>query len=427
VKERNEVVIKNAAVELYRDIPLAKGRAPEAVAATLAPVQPDRLIAEDVFKVLAQHVSEHPGLIEKTKTVFQFRLKNPDSVWTLDLKNGKGGCQPGDGGKADVILEMDEAHLGTVVTSSLADVQKLFFGGQLKISGNIMASNKLIVLQDIKPQRFDEARAKRLATGGSAAAGSVASAVPAADAGKPVVADIFGAIATYIEKTPGLGEKIKTVFQFHFSEPESRWVLDLKNGNGSVNTGTTDKPDVTLELTEANFIGMCTGAEDAQKLYFGGKLKVSGNVMASQKLAFLQKMDPQLVIDQIKTRVASDSKPVAAAGISASKREARAPAIFAALKARLEKDGKIEGLEQAVQFHVRDPESVWTVDFGASPPAMSAGENGKATTRISIDDADLSALVQGKAHLRELFQQGKLRVDGDMAPVHKLGFLSGLL
>lgn len=432
VKERNEVVIKNAAIELYEEIPAPKAKAKTATPAIAAtsetPAQPDRLIAADVFAVLTQYVAEHPELTEKTKTVFQFKLKNPDSVWTLDLKNNKGSCQQGEGEKPDVTLEMDEEYLQAVVTSSLADVQKLFFGGQLKIAGNIMASNKLTALQDIEPQCFDEAKAKRLAAGGSVAAPVVAETASAADASKPVVADIFAAIAKYLAKTPGMGDQIKTVFQFRFSEPDSAWGLDLKSGNGRVMPGTLEKTDVTLELTQANFIAMCSGAEDAQKLYFGGKLKVSGNIMASNKLSFLQKMDPQLVIDEIKTRVAAGNT-VAATPVSASgsRREAQAPAIFAALKERLANDNQASALKQVVQFNVRDPDACWTVDFSVSPPAIAQGPNPNAVTMLGIDDANLAALVQGKEEVRELYQHGKLRVDGELPPAHALGFLSGLL
>ena len=38
---------------------------------------------------------------------------------------------------------------------------------------------------------------------------------------------------------------------------------------------------------------MTSGKADAMKLYMGGKLKISGDVMASQKLSFLQKIDPK--------------------------------------------------------------------------------------------------------------------------------------
>lgn len=427
VKERNEVVIKNAAIELHKELPQPKAKTTPATA-TAAPAasQPQRLTAADVFGVLAEHVAANPALVEKTKTVFQFRLKNPESLWTLDLKSGAGSCGAGETQKPDVTLELDEEHLGTVVTASLTDVQKLFFGGQLKISGNVMASNKLIVLQDIKPQRFEEAKAKRLASGGGAAA-SASLAAPAAVSDKPVTADIFGAIAKYIAQNAGLADKVKTVFQFRFTEPDSAWVLDLKNGSGSVSAGSSDKADVTLELTEANFIAMCTGAEDAQKLYFGGKLKISGNVMASQKLSFLQKMDPQLVVDEMKARAAGAATATAApAATSASvAREAQAPAIFAALKQRLA-SGAVKG-NGVVLFHVQEPEAAWTVDFTASPATVSGGDSDRVTTRLRIADTDLAALVRGAADARDLYQHGKLRVDGELLPAHALGFLQGLL
>lgn len=420
VKERNEVVIKNALVELHKELPNPQAKGGSVVAAAAVAPQSQQLSAGDVFGVLAQHVAANPQLVEKTKTVFQFRLKNPDSLWTLDLKNGTGSCAAGETQKPDVTLELDEEHLGTVVTASLSDVQKLFFGGQLKISGNIMASNKLIVLQEIKPERFEEARRKRL--------GSVAvAAEPAAASTAPVAADVFAAIGKYIAQNGTLAEKIKTVFQFRFTEPDSAFVLDLKNGSGSVTPGQSDKADVTLELSEANFIAMCTGAEDAQKLYFGGKLKISGNVMASQKLSFLQKMDPQLVVAEMQARAAA-AEPVAAVTAGAHTtpaREAQAPAIFAALKQRLaETESAARGV---LLFHVQEPEAAWTVDFSASPARVSGGDGTPASTRLRISDADLVALVRGEASARSLYQQGKLRVDGDVAAARDLSFLSGLL
>ncbi len=99
------------------------------------------------------------------------------------------------------------------------------------------------------------------------------------------------AIGHHLETHPELVSQIATVFQWKLTDPESAWVLDVKNGKGSCKQGTAEKPDVTLELSDADFVAMATGKADAQKLYFGGKLKIGGNVMASQKLAFLTKID----------------------------------------------------------------------------------------------------------------------------------------
>jgi 3-hydroxyacyl-CoA dehydrogenase/3a,7a,12a-trihydroxy-5b-cholest-24-enoyl-CoA hydratase len=430
VKERNEVVIKNAVIELHKEIPQPKAKAKPATAAAAAPAAtsagPDRLIAADVFEVLTAYVAEHPELVEKTKTVFQFTLKNPASIWTLDLKNGKGSCAVGAAEKADVTLELDEEHLGTVVTSSLADVQKLFFSGKLKIGGNIMASNKLIVLQDIKPQRFEDVKAKRLAGGGGVAAAPAAAAEAPVAAGGPIVADIFAGIGKYIAQTAGVVDKVKTLFQFKLTGPDADFVIDMKTGAGSAYAGTVEKPDVTLSISTADFVDMCTGVADAQKLFFSGKLKITGNIMASQKLEFLKTMDPKLVEQATAERLAAGGGGGAVQAM-ASQKPAHAPAIFAALKDKLAKDSQSAGLTQAVQFNVSDPDASWLVDFSQSPATVTPAKAANAAVTLGISDENLAALVQGKRDVRDLYQHGELRVDGDALLAHKLQFLSNLL
>lgn len=302
---------------------------------------------------------------------------------------------------------------------------RIVFETSVKERNEVVIKNAVVELYSEIPQPRSVAKP---ASASALASAPVKSAAPAVDASKPVVADVFGAIGKYLANTPGLGDKLTTAFQFKFTDPDSQWVLDLKAGNGSVKPGTSDKVDVTLELSEANFIAMCTGAEDAQKLYFGGKLKISGNVMASNKLSFLQKMDPQLVMDEIKARGNGGGAPsVAAPKQETTKREPMAPVIFAALKNKLQSDKASTGLNCLIQIKVRDIASAWSIDFTTSPATVSEGANEKATTRLTIDDADLTSLAQGKAELRDFYQHGKLRVDGDVMPAHQLNFLKSLI
>ena len=65
----------------------------------------------------------------------------------------------------------------------------------------------------------------------------------------------------------------------------------MKQGAGTV--------DCTLELADADFMAMTSGKADPMKLYMGGKLKISGDLMASQKLDFLKKIDPKLAQEAI--------------------------------------------------------------------------------------------------------------------------------
>src|SRR5690606_12736561 len=101
--------------------------------------------------------------------------------------------------------------------------------------------------------------------------------------------------------------------------------------------GETAKPDVTLELADADFMNMTSGKADPQKMYFEGKLTVSGDIMASQKLSFLAKIDPEWAkkkVAELKAQGAgaAGSKPAAA---PAPKKEAKAPALIAKLEKRI--------------------------------------------------------------------------------------------
>ena len=292
VKERDKVVISNAAVELYEQIPQPKAKAaaaaPSASAGAASAAPSGMPTSTDLFTAVGMFLAKNPELAKKVQTVFQWKLSAPDSSWYIDAKNGGGACKPGQADKPDVTLELSDADFMAMCTGQ-ADPQKLYFGGKLKISGNIMASQKLTFLQKIDPALVVEAMQQR---GGGAPAAAAAPAATGGGGGAVTSAVILSAIGAWLAQNPETAKKVQTVFQWKLTSPESQWVLDVKNGAGSCAPGVDAKADVTLELSDADFIAMATGKEDAQKMYFGGRLKISGNVMASQKLGFLKKIDP---------------------------------------------------------------------------------------------------------------------------------------
>lgn len=245
-----------------------------------------------------------------------------------------------------------------------------------------------------------------------------------------VSASVFAAIRGHVEKHPELVAKVNNVYLFKLTSPESIWTLDLKNGQGSVAQGAVGKADCTLELTEADFMAMTSGKADPNKLYFGGKLKVSGNVMASQKLTFLTKIDPR--------EAGAASAPAASAGspkaeapkadAPKSSGPASAPAIFKALQERLAKSPELAAEVSAlIQFKLTSPEGAWTVDVRSAPGTVSEGTHASPTTTLTLADEDLLALAKGTATARELYLRSKLRVDGDVQVAHRLGFLKHLV
>jgi 3-hydroxyacyl-CoA dehydrogenase/3a,7a,12a-trihydroxy-5b-cholest-24-enoyl-CoA hydratase len=295
---------------------------------------------------------------------------------------------------------------------------RIVFETRVKERDKLVIKNAAVELYEQIPQR-------------KAVAKVAAAAAPAATA-EPTSADVFAGIAKHIALSKDLAGQIKTVFQFKLSSPDSLWAIDLKNGAGSCMPGSAVSPDVTLELSDADFLDMCSGKADPNKLYFGGKLKVTGNVMASQKLGFLQKMDPKLVEEVVRARVGGGAATAAVKSAPAKTevpRAGRSGEIFAALGQRLSGDRKaVNGLAGSiVQFNVREPDASWVIDLSGKTPKVEAGASDKAAAVFGIADADLVALTKGEAQIRDLFQRGKLRVDGDVKLAHELSVLSKLI
>ena len=60
-------------------------------------------------------------------------------------------------------------------------------------------------------------------------------------------------------------------------------------------------------------------------------------------------------------------------------------------------------------------------------PSHQTYYGNNTTGRSPLSHADLAELGSGKATPQSLFQMGKLRVDGEVEPAHRLNFLKGLI
>ena len=417
VKERDKVVISNAAIELHRELPKPAAKTAETKAAASTHDGPPT--SAEVFLAIRDHIERHPDLVSKVGTVFVFKLKNPESAYTIDVKNGKGAVREGADANADVTLELDDADF-LAMTSGQADPQKLYFGGKLKISGNLMASQKLVFLQKMDPERAKEVVRKARAQG-------MGGAQEAAKEG-PKSQLIFRAIGDHIAAHPDLVAKVGTIFAFKLSNPDSAWTVDAKNAPGSVGPGIVEGADVTFELAEDDFVDLTLGKADPQKLYFGGKLKIRGNLMAAQKLQSV--VDPKAaaeVLAKIQSGLTkAPAKAQSAAMPVAKPGEAHAAKIFEALKARMAQLPEVDKKSGAtIQFKITSPEGAWVVDLKTG--SVRPGTASDAACTLTIDDADLLSLARGEKTAQALYQRGKLRVDGDVFVAHRLDFMKHVL
>lgn len=415
VKERDSQVITHAAVEFHEEIP-SPAEAP-AEASPAAPAVSAEPISEDVFVAMDAFLQSNPDMVQRVKTVYQFRLSNPSSVWTIDLKDA-GNVSAGETTKPGCTLEMNDSDFMDMC-SGKADAMKLFTTGKLKISGDIMASQKLEFLKKIPPDSVLAAAKKR--AGDSTGATAEASA-------EPTSWDIFIGIRDHIERNPDLVGQVGYVFLWKLKDPASLWTLDLKNGAGGVTEGEQGKADCTLEIAEADFLAMTRGESDPMKLFTSGKLRISGNIMASQKLEFLQKIDPNQVREAAK-KARQAGQQAKAPAPQETVHEPQANSIFDSLEQAIQSnsDSYKEQEPLRVQFVVSDLEQTWFVDLNAEAPSVSKGPSSKADTVVTLTDEDLTALVKGEGSVQDLYTRGQLRVDGQLSNAKRLNFLSGLL
>ncbi len=410
VKERDKVVLTGGAAELFKTIPVKKPKAAPkpAAAGASAPATPT---TGDIFGGIRKYLAKNADVASKIGKVFQFRLSAPDSVWTLDLKSNN--VAVGETAKSECTLELTDADFMAMATGK-ANPMKLFSSGKLKISGDLMASQKLDFLMKVDPNDVIATMNERVGAGGAASAPA-----EAPKAAEPTSADVFAGIGAYIEKNPDIAAKIGKVYQFKLSSPDSVWTLDLKTNK--VAAGETAKSECTLELSDADFMAMVAGKANPMKLFSSGKLKISGDLMASQKLDFLQKVDKNAVAAAMADRKPAAAAPAAATPVAA--KEPKSPAIFKALAERLSSNAALAAeLGAKVQFTVKDLNRAWIVD-GATVSEAKATD---AASYLILSDDDLAGIASGAASARSLFMRGQLRIDGDVRVAHRLGALNKL-
>jgi len=98
-------------------------------------------------------------------------------------------------------------------------------------------------------------------------------------------------MAKALKSNPDIQKQLNAVFKWKITSGDkvTTYVIDLKNSPGSI-TGTTGndfdstKADVTLTISDDDFVSVATGKLNPQQAFFQKKLQIAGNVMLTQKL-----------------------------------------------------------------------------------------------------------------------------------------------
>jgi len=87
-------------------------------------------------------------------------------------------------------------------------------------------------------------------------------------------------------------EGVDVVFQYHISgDGGGDWNCAIKNGSCQINAGVHEKPTCTLKMAAKDFIDMIGGVLPSMQAYTSGKLKIEGDIMKSQLIGKLFKLN----------------------------------------------------------------------------------------------------------------------------------------
>eukprot|EP00298_Acanthocystis_sp_HF-20_P025850 c3821_g1_i1.p1 GENE.c3821_g1_i1~~c3821_g1_i1.p1 ORF type:complete len:117 (-),score=33.92 c3821_g1_i1:16-366(-) len=87
--------------------------------------------------------------------------------------------------------------------------------------------------------------------------------------------------ASYVEKVGGV-----YLFAVTKGSEKKHWLVDLKTGTGSVKEATEKaNADCTITTDDDSFFGLFTGKVNPQDLFFGGKLKIDGDMGLAMSLS----------------------------------------------------------------------------------------------------------------------------------------------
>ena len=97
--------------------------------------------------------------------------------------------------------------------------------------------------------------------------------------------------------------KIKAIYQIVLTDTNSKYVIDLKNGSGSVRAGEDASADCTFTMKSDDFALLAAGKLNPQTAFMAGKLKIKGSVGVAMKFTpdVFPKIDPKLISDASKS------------------------------------------------------------------------------------------------------------------------------
>lgn len=100
------------------------------------------------------------------------------------------------------------------------------------------------------------------------------------------IAELFEQMPSVFNPAAAAG--MNKTFQWNITGDEAGvWAFKILNGQGEVIPGGVEKPDITLTVSDKDWLAITEGKLDGMNAFMTGKLKVAGDMMLAMKLQSL--------------------------------------------------------------------------------------------------------------------------------------------
>ena len=100
------------------------------------------------------------------------------------------------------------------------------------------------------------------------------------------IAELFEQMPSVFNPAAAAG--MNKTFQWNITGEEAGvWAFKILNGQGEVIPGGVEKPDITLTVSDKDWLAITEGKLDGMNAFMTGKLKVAGDMMLAMKLQSL--------------------------------------------------------------------------------------------------------------------------------------------
>jgi putative sterol carrier protein len=84
---------------------------------------------------------------------------------------------------------------------------------------------------------------------------------------------------------PAAAAGLNKIFQWDISGEEAgKWAVKIADQTCEIIPGGVDKPNITLIMSDKNWLAIAKGELDAMNAYMTGKVKVTGDMMLAMRI-----------------------------------------------------------------------------------------------------------------------------------------------